>query len=61
MDFRVVTDGKDPLTKPVLDYLAAKYGMQAEGIRALELQCSPGDVQVIKLTLLVDPEVIIGA
>jgi hypothetical protein len=59
MSIRIVTDGKDPLTKPVLDYLAAKYGMAPDDVLDLVLHCPVHDVQTVQVTLTVDPKVIL--
>jgi hypothetical protein len=49
----VVTDGQDPLTKPILDYLDAWYGIPHGDIRAITLESATGDVQLVTVTLLV--------
>jgi hypothetical protein len=51
--FTIVTDGEDPLTKPVLDYLAFTYGIPRGDIRALIVESEVNRPQLITVTLLV--------
>jgi len=50
---RVVMDGQDPLTRPVLEYLDGTYGIPSEDIRAVTLESRTGDVQVVTVELMV--------
>lgn len=53
MSFRVVKDGQDALTKPALDYVTG-LGVSAHLIKRIELDSPIGDVQTVRVTLLVD-------
>ena len=57
MTIRIITDGTDPLTGPLIDYLADKYGMPATEIRRLQLDSPVGGAQTLTVTLLVDPAI----
>jgi hypothetical protein len=50
---RIVKDGQDPLTKPALDYVTG-LGVPANLIRRIELDSPHGDVQTVRVTLMVD-------
>jgi hypothetical protein len=51
---RIVTNGQDPLTKPIMDYLTDRYGSSlAADIRRVQLDSTVSDVQRIIVTLLV--------
>jgi hypothetical protein len=51
--YEVVTTGKDPLTRPILDYLDRTYGIPATDIRSLDLHSQAGGVQTVTVTLMV--------
>lgn len=53
MTYRVVRDGQDALTKPALDYLTG-LGIPATSIRRIELDSPVGDVQTVRVTLMVN-------
>lgn len=55
MSFRVVTDGQDALTRPALDYVTS-LGVPARMIQRIELDSPVGDVQILRVTLMVDPK-----
>jgi hypothetical protein len=52
MGIRVVGNGKDPLTRPALEYLEA-LGVPARHIRRIRLDSPVGDYQTITVTLFV--------
>jgi hypothetical protein len=49
----VVSNGQDPLTKPIIDYLIETYGIPPKDIRCVTLISRVGDVQVIDVELAV--------
>ena len=51
MSTRIVTNGQDPLTTPVLDYLIESYGIDPAHIRRLQLDSPAGAPQTITVTL----------
>ena len=53
MSFRIVTNGQDPLTKPIIDYLTDRYGLPADDIQRVQLDSTISDVQRIIVTLIV--------
>lgn len=52
---QIVTDGRDPLTGPVLDYLE-RLGVPAAHVKRIELDSAVGDVQTVRVTLIVHRE-----
>lgn len=53
MSFRVIKDGQDPLTKPAFDYVTS-LGVPGTLITRIELDSPHGDVQKVRVTLMVD-------
>lgn len=53
---RIIKDGQDPLTRPIIDYLATTYGMPEQHIKSVQLISEVGAPQIITLTLLVQVE-----
>lgn len=49
----VITNGDDPLTKPIMDYLDSLYGIDPADVRAVELRSEVGAPQLITVTLMV--------
>jgi len=56
MNPRIVTDGQDPLTKPCLSYLEAKYGIPASDCQNIVLSSPARGVQTLTVTLLVEED-----
>lgn len=52
-EYRVVTDGKDPLTTRILNYLDRTYGIPAKDITAVALESEVGQPQLLTVTLMV--------
>lgn len=52
----VVSDGQDPLTAPLVDYLDRQYGIPLSHIRRVQLDSEVGNVQTVTVTLLVQKE-----
>ena len=52
----VVTDGNDPMTRAILDYLDRMYGIPAQHVKSLNLSSQHGDVQMLTVTLMVQEE-----
>ena len=54
---RIIRDGQDPLTEPILDYLEYRYGDQiTPDIRRVQLDSEIGSPQIITLELYVRVE-----
>jgi hypothetical protein len=49
----VVTNGDDPLTAPIVDYLVRTYALAKTDIKRVQLDSQVGDVQTITVTLMV--------
>lgn len=56
----IVMDGKDPLTKPVLDYLKRAYGIPAGHVQAIQLHSGVGQVMTVEVTLVIDKDILHG-
>jgi hypothetical protein len=56
MSIRIITDGQDPLTGSILDYLAARYDIPLAHIRGIQLHSTIGEAQRIVLDLLVQDD-----
>jgi hypothetical protein len=49
----VTKNGDDPLTAPIVEYLAREYGMDPADMRRVELISEVGDLQLLVVTLMV--------
>lgn len=52
---QVITDGRDPLTRPALDLLAS-WGVPPEMVKRIVVDSRVNDVQILQVTLMVPSE-----
>jgi hypothetical protein len=53
MSTRIVTNGQDPLTKPIMDYLTDRYDIPLDHICGVRLDSHVNDVQTVTVILTV--------